>query len=359
MADWYWMKNGEKHGPVDTAHLKQLALTGQLQPTDTIWREGLPNWVPASKAKGLEFGHSQELHYATQRNPFTGPAAAEPSVPVGQGSVPAQTDERSPFHGVDNSFEDMDDTTKPCPFCAEPIAKAAVKCKHCGEFLTTAEQSNRSMDSVPTSNSVQQLGDGRFAFNGAYDWGFKIAQQAMSECKVKIKEADPARGVINGKCSYGINPFGITVNAAFHTSGDQTILELSANLIDSFDTFGACKKKIRQISERLLEIGRGMASSRAVVPNAAAASSTQHASPRPPSYSARSGPSHRGKAVTGFCLSLGGLLVGPVAIVGVIMSGVALTNMSTSNNEQGKGFAIAGLIVGFLALLGWLMILFA
>jgi hypothetical protein len=175
MADWYWMKDGERQGPMDTAHLKQLARTGQLQPTDPIWREGLPNWVPASKAKGLEFGHSQELH------------------------------EPSPFQSVAGSFgvSATDDTTKPCPYCAEPIAKAAVKCKHCGEFLTKVDQPNRSMDSVATSNSVQQLGDGRFAFNGAYNWGFNVAQQAMGECKVKIKKADPARGVIKGKCSYG------------------------------------------------------------------------------------------------------------------------------------------------------------
>jgi len=109
MSDWYWMKNGEKHGPVDTAHLKQLAQTGQLQPTDTIWREGLLNWVPASKAKGLEFRHSQELEPATECNPFADLAEPEPSVSAGQGSAPAQTAQRSPFHSFDESLEDMDD----------------------------------------------------------------------------------------------------------------------------------------------------------------------------------------------------------------------------------------------------------
>jgi hypothetical protein len=77
----------------------------------------------------------------------------------------------------------------------------------------------------------------------------------------------------------------------------------------------------------------------------------------PPSYANREGPSHKGKAVTGFFLSLGGLLVGPCAIVGLIMCGKALTSMSTSSNKKGQGFAIAGLIVGFIALLGWIFIL--
>lgn len=30
------------------------------------------------------------------------------------------------------------ETTRKCPFCAEDIKKAAIKCRHCGEFLDIA-----------------------------------------------------------------------------------------------------------------------------------------------------------------------------------------------------------------------------
>ena len=52
-AIWKYQINGQEHGPIDTKQLQHLAKTGKLKPTDLIWREGLKEWVPASKAKGL------------------------------------------------------------------------------------------------------------------------------------------------------------------------------------------------------------------------------------------------------------------------------------------------------------------
>ena len=50
---WYYSKGDEKHGPVMTAQLRELAAKGELARTDLIWREGMAEWTPASQAKGL------------------------------------------------------------------------------------------------------------------------------------------------------------------------------------------------------------------------------------------------------------------------------------------------------------------
>jgi uncharacterized membrane protein YvbJ len=38
---------------------------------------------------------------------------------------------------------------KLCPFCAEEIQDAAVKCKHCGEFLTASAQPSPEGQQIP------------------------------------------------------------------------------------------------------------------------------------------------------------------------------------------------------------------
>jgi len=51
--EWHYSKGGQQHGPISHDELKALAESGQLQPGDLVWKEGMDGWLPASKVKGL------------------------------------------------------------------------------------------------------------------------------------------------------------------------------------------------------------------------------------------------------------------------------------------------------------------
>ena len=60
-----------------------------------------------------------------------------------------------------------------------------------------------------------------------------------------------------------------------------------------------------------------------------------------------------GLAVAGFVVSLASLLInfwGITSVVGIILSAVALSQIKKTN-ESGKGFALAGLIIGIIGII--------
>ena len=52
-ANWYYIKDGTKLGPIEAATLKQLAHNGVLQPDDLVWKQGAKRWGKASSIQGL------------------------------------------------------------------------------------------------------------------------------------------------------------------------------------------------------------------------------------------------------------------------------------------------------------------
>jgi hypothetical protein len=116
-VQWYYARNDKQHGPVTAADLKQLAASGQLHAVDLIWREGMEEWTPAGRLKGLfpdarpgvgagygiaaqpagaspagPSGHAGALHLglepeellsATPSAPLFGAGAAQPFAPPG------------------------------------------------------------------------------------------------------------------------------------------------------------------------------------------------------------------------------------------------------------------------------------
>ena len=54
MSDqWYYAQQGQRQGPVSEEQLKQLASTGQVKPTDKVWKQGMAEWQAASAVEGL------------------------------------------------------------------------------------------------------------------------------------------------------------------------------------------------------------------------------------------------------------------------------------------------------------------
>lgn len=53
MGEWYYTTNNQQMGPVSWDELRQLASTGLLHPTDMVWKEGMADWVKATRTDGL------------------------------------------------------------------------------------------------------------------------------------------------------------------------------------------------------------------------------------------------------------------------------------------------------------------
>lgn len=46
-GEWYYAKNGQRHGPLGIRDLEDLARNRLLAPTDLVWTESMPDWLPA------------------------------------------------------------------------------------------------------------------------------------------------------------------------------------------------------------------------------------------------------------------------------------------------------------------------
>lgn len=53
---WYFSKNGNQLGPVEENELRAKISSGEISPSNLVWREGMTEWLPASSAPGLVAG---------------------------------------------------------------------------------------------------------------------------------------------------------------------------------------------------------------------------------------------------------------------------------------------------------------
>ena len=82
--EWYYSKAGQQQGPVSTQQLQRLLATGQLQPTDPVWKQGMAGWTPANQIQGLipssAPSTAPQPPAAPQPQPFTPVQERTPSV---------------------------------------------------------------------------------------------------------------------------------------------------------------------------------------------------------------------------------------------------------------------------------------
>ena len=54
MSDYFYGLDGQQHGPASEAALLDMWSSGQISREAVVWKEGMPEWVPAERALALE-----------------------------------------------------------------------------------------------------------------------------------------------------------------------------------------------------------------------------------------------------------------------------------------------------------------
>ena len=84
MSTWKYSQNGQSCGPVEASELQALLNKATLPPDTLVWKEGMPNWVPASTLP--EFAPQKPAGLAaTPPAPgtFASAKSSEPALPAG------------------------------------------------------------------------------------------------------------------------------------------------------------------------------------------------------------------------------------------------------------------------------------
>ncbi|MES2996775.1 MAG: GYF domain-containing protein [Verrucomicrobiota bacterium] len=86
---WYYSKNSSQLGPVSEAELRSKIASGEISPSDLVWKEGMSDWTPAGNV--AEFvtaaGVPPVLMPGYQQSPYTQPSVAPGAAPQGGGKA--------------------------------------------------------------------------------------------------------------------------------------------------------------------------------------------------------------------------------------------------------------------------------
>ena len=103
-------RGGQQFGPYSLDEVRSYLAAGQLQPADSAWHEGLPDWVPLDQIAGVAG------------------APPPPPPPPANLSLPPDSQSESKY------------ATKKCPRCQQIVDADAILCTHCGTHMAKAQQ---------------------------------------------------------------------------------------------------------------------------------------------------------------------------------------------------------------------------
>ena len=151
MQQWHFAIDRKQHGPVPEQEIRRLIALRVIVPTTLVWRDGLPQWVPAGTVAGF-FAPGAAVRPVQQPAPVSTAAVPAPTqtVPANTQSAPAAT-----------SSAPLSTSSANRPAAAAPMAAASSKLVGPAPAALTA---GGAFEVAVTSTS-EELGGGEFVCN--------------------------------------------------------------------------------------------------------------------------------------------------------------------------------------------------
>ena len=359
----YFVKRNEKvSGPFTGTQIKSAAKSGKLKEADLIsgskdgpWKalaqalgSKVASDIPQAVTEESDLGGNDVAAWLDEGEDGDGNAADSSNQSVmdtGAPPLPTSVGSRNETDdpvALSKNQSTSSKPTKDCPYCAEPIAIAAIKCKHCGEMLE-GNFTPPNASQQPRELEVRQESDFVLSVRGPYEQVFDLAKRSLLACEGKLKKDSIAEGYLVGGWKYGINPFGLSVSLELeNASGGWIRITAKGFFSDSFDTLGHAKKKARLVVQSLKRLA-----SESTTTNL---SETQPTSA--PAFTGPTAPSSSRQGSSGLAtaslicgllgLLLFGVLLGPIAII------LGIVSVSQGGPHTGKAWA--GIILGIVDL---------
>jgi hypothetical protein len=113
---WYYGAEGSRQGPFSPRELLELANSGRIRPTDTVWKEGVPTGVPAHRVKNL-FPRTAATSTGSPAAPASVPDARTPA-----GVAPPETARQEGKSDAAGMASAEETSAATADVAAEPIA---------------------------------------------------------------------------------------------------------------------------------------------------------------------------------------------------------------------------------------------